>query len=78
MGFDRPVRLRTLVTDSWRLSVYRGVQWGELYDLRNDPLELHNRWDDPQLGDVKARLLQLLVQTMEEYADDSPLPTARA
>ncbi|OWT63517.1 sulfatase family protein [Candidimonas nitroreducens] len=78
MGFDRPVRLRTLVTDGWRLSVYRGVQWGELYDLRDDPLELHNLWDDPQSSDVKARLLHLLVQTMEEYADDSPLPTARA
>ena len=78
MGFDRPVRLRTLVTNRWRLSVYRGVDWGELYDLQEDPLELHNRWNDPALRSVQAELLHALVQTMEEYADDSPLPTSRA
>lgn len=78
MGFDRPVRLRTLVTERWRLSVYRGAEWGELYDLQQDPLELHNRWNDPELGSTQAELLHMLVQTMEEYADDSPLPTSRA
>jgi arylsulfatase len=78
LTFDRPVRLRTLVTDRWRLSVYRGVDWAEMYDLREDPLELHNRWNDPSLAGVQSELLRQLVQTMEELADDSPLPTARA
>lgn len=27
-GFDRPVRLRTLITRQWRLSVYLGADWG--------------------------------------------------
>jgi arylsulfatase A-like enzyme len=78
LTFERPVRLRTLVTSRWRLSVYRGVDWAELYDLQEDPLELHNRWNDPQLATVQSDLLRRLVQTMEELADDSPLPTARA
>jgi arylsulfatase A-like enzyme len=78
LGFDRPVRLRTLVTDRYRLSVYRGAQWAELYDLEQDPLELHNRWNDPAMAAVQSELLRQLVQTMEELADDSPLPTARA
>ncbi len=78
LTFERPVRLRTLVTDRWRLSVYRGVDWAELYDLQEDPLELHNRWNDPSLAGIQSELLRQLVQTMEEFADDSPLPTARA
>lgn len=78
MGFDRPVRVRTLVTEEWRLTVYRGVEWGELYDLRSDPLELHNRWSDLDVAQVRADLLLQLVQSMQELADDSPLPKARA
>ncbi|MGE4338827.1 MAG: sulfatase, partial [Pigmentiphaga sp.] len=78
LGFDRPVRLRTLVTNRWRLSVYRGVDWGELYDLDNDPQERHNLWDVPELRETRGELLWKMVQTMEELADDSPLPRARA
>ena len=78
LGFERPVRLRTLVTDRWRLSVYRGVDWGELYDLENDPQERHNLWDVPELRAIRGELLWKMVQTMEELADDSPLPRARA
>ncbi|GAA4333112.1 sulfatase-like hydrolase/transferase [Pigmentiphaga soli] len=78
LGFDRPVRMRTLVTGRWRITVYRGVQWGELYDLQEDPLEMVNLWDDPGCAAAKQRLLFQLVQEMQELADDSPLPTARA
>jgi arylsulfatase A-like enzyme len=78
LGFDRPVRMRTLVTDRWRLTVYRGVSWGELYDLENDPLEMTNLWDDPVHSDERGRLMFQLVQEMEDLADDSPLPIARA
>lgn len=78
LGFDRPVRLRTLITSRWRLSVYRGVEWGELYDLQEDPLEMVNLWDDPRHAATRAALSEQLVQEMQELADDSPLPTARA
>jgi arylsulfatase A-like enzyme len=78
LGFDKPVRLRTLVTQRWRLSVYRGVQWGELYDLEADPLEMQNLWDDPGHSHTREALLHQLVQEMQELADDSPLPIARA
>jgi len=78
LGFDRPVRMRTLVTDRWRLTVYRGVDWGELYDLHEDPLELNNRWSDPALLPTRDRLLLQLVQEMQDLSDDSPLPISRA
>ncbi len=78
LGFDRPVRLRTLVTERWRLTVYRGVAWGELYDLQEDPHEMHNLWQVPRYQTVRGELLWQMVKTMEDWSDDSPLPRARA
>ncbi|MEZ5792758.1 MAG: hypothetical protein R3D34_18865 [Nitratireductor sp.] len=47
MGFEKPVRVRSAVTRRYRLSIYDGVDWGELYDLREDPHEMINLLDDP-------------------------------
>jgi hypothetical protein len=30
---------------------------GELYDLADDPLQRHNRWDDPSLASLRSDLL---------------------
>ncbi|MCC9076374.1 sulfatase-like hydrolase/transferase [Litorilinea aerophila] len=56
------VHLRTLVTDRYKITVYRNADYGELFDLETDPGELHNRWDDPDYADVKAELLLKFVQ----------------
>ena len=56
------VHLRTYVTDRYKLTVYRGRPYGELFDLQNDPAELHNRWDDPAYATVKADLLEHAIQ----------------
>ncbi len=84
-GSQRPVpalppelSMRTLVDGRWRISVYRGVPWGELYDLEADPHELHNLWDDPGSAAVKCELTERLVQKMLELAERSPRPTYTA
>ncbi len=77
-GFPTRTRMRTLQTRQHRLSVYHGVPWGELYDLQADPHECHNLWDEPAAARLRDELLHRLVQSMIEYANDSPAPTALA
>ncbi|MEM6459207.1 MAG: sulfatase-like hydrolase/transferase [Planctomycetota bacterium] len=56
------VHLRTLVTPRYKLTVYRGRDWGELFDLDEDPGELRNRFDDAGYRGVRAELMERLVQ----------------
>ena len=66
------LRLRTLVTDRYRITVYGGQSYGELFDLHEDPDELHNLWRDtehlPLRNDLVAHLLD------EVIMNDSRLP----
>ena len=41
----------------FKLSVYHGIQFGELYDMENDPQEQHNLWYDKDQQDVKQALI---------------------
>ena len=49
--------------------VYNPTAFDELYDLRNDPGEIHNRIDDPGLKDELARLKQRLSAWMSSVRD---------
>ena len=51
------VHLRTFVTDRYKLTVYRDAPYGELFDLEDDPREVHNRWDDPAYASTKSDLM---------------------
>ncbi|WP_224337716.1 sulfatase family protein [Haloprofundus halobius] len=58
------LRVRTYVTDRYKLTLYPGEPYGELFDLRKDPDELRNRWDDEAYADVRRRLS---VEFLERY-----------
>lgn len=73
-GAPFPLRVRTLVTGRWRLSVRADEPWGELYDLADDPLEQTNLWSDPSHTGVRADLTARMVQEMQRHTDDVPLP----
>jgi hypothetical protein len=67
--------MRTLVTEDARLTLYHGSEQGELFDLRNDPQELANRFAESGWSGRRAELLEQLARRMMEYADVSPNPT---
>lgn len=55
------IHVKTYVDDRWKLTVYFERPYGELFDLHNDPGEIHNLWDDPEAADIRTELLQRLV-----------------
>jgi len=78
MGFAEPCVARTLITDDFRLTIYKGTSWGELYDLNDDPDETHNVWDDSAHFPLRAKLIEQLAQAMLANTDQSPRARMRA
>ena len=77
-GLPMPALARSLVAGHWRLSIYPGADWGELYDLREDPDETINRFDDAALITVRAELLWRMGRQMAATAPDLPVPVRMA
>jgi arylsulfatase A-like enzyme len=77
-GTTGEMSMRTLVDRRWRITYYRGVPWGEFYDLANDPLEMDNLWDDPAAANAKRDATERLLHKMMELAERSPRPTRTA
>ncbi len=59
------LRLKTIVTEDRKLTYYHGEGFGELYDLAQDPDEIHNRWDDPQYNEDRIRLTARVADHLE-------------
>jgi len=77
-GLGENPRARSLITHRWRLSVYARHSWGELYDLQEDEGEFNNLWDSGAHRDIKAALLERLVQAQIAHCDASPAPMGQA
>jgi arylsulfatase A-like enzyme len=78
LGHAMPPRLRTLITERWRMTINHGDPWGELYDLANDPHEMDNLFEDAAHRGVRGELMEELAYRQMELADRSPLPMGRA
>lgn len=66
------LRLKTIVTRDQKLTVYLGRNEGEFYDLRADPGELHNLWDNPVYTGDRERLLRRLIDHAEPLERRAP------
>ena len=77
-GFDRPQRVRTVITDQYRMSLREGEDWNELYDLSVDPGEVNNLYDQPSAQAARHELSEIMLRRMIYLQDRSPLPAYRA
>ncbi|MEP3054158.1 sulfatase-like hydrolase/transferase [Ascidiaceihabitans sp.] len=73
LGFEEPARVRALVSPDWRYTIYKDQDWGELYDLANDPQETHNLWDSADHYAIRAQLAERMNQHLMAQMDESPL-----
>ena len=66
--------LKTYIDDRYKITVYHGKEYGELFDLADDPGETKNLWDDPASESLKNTLLRKLLDA--EIAKE-PIPMPR-
>jgi uncharacterized sulfatase len=55
------IHVKTMVDERFKLTVYYNRDYGELFDLYEDPDELNNLWNDPAHGTLKSRLIRELL-----------------
>jgi len=67
---EKDIYIKTIVTDRYRLTYIPSLNYGELYDLQNDPNELVNLWDTE--ADLRVSLQLKLLDALIESTD--PLP----
>ena len=60
------VHLRTFITERYKMTVYRGLDEGELYDLQEDPEERRNRWADPDYASIRLGIYEQWMQAEME------------
>jgi len=73
---DRGIRQKSLRTERHKLNVFAGEDYYELFDLEQDPDELHNRMGDPAYAEIEAALRRALLFRMME--DEDPLPERKS
>ena len=68
------LKIRTLVTDRFKLTFYAGQEFGELFDLEEDPGELHNLWNRPEWRQTREDLLCQLLHEDARLSPWQPIP----
>lgn len=62
----------TMVRSATHKLIHRRLGVSELYDLRLDPSELVNRYDDPALAKVRGQLERRMLDWLQETSDVTP------
>jgi arylsulfatase A-like enzyme len=60
-GILQHAEFMTMVRNkAWKLVHFLDEPYGQLFDLRQDPAEVHNLWNDPAYEEIKQELLAVL------------------
>ncbi len=78
IGIDHQMRLRSHITERYRLTIIDGEELGELYDRQEDPGELNNLWRDPGAATIKAELMERMMRERLRMEDTAGLAQFQA
>lgn len=67
------IHQKTYVDERYKITVYYNQPYGEIFDLQNDPNELHNLWDDPSYTSLKLELMLKYISA-ELGKESMPMP----
>jgi arylsulfatase A-like enzyme len=67
---------RSVQDERWKLIRYPKINHTQLFDLKNDPYELHNLANDPAQAERVQEMLRLLKKWQQKVGDNLPLTTA--
>jgi arylsulfatase A-like enzyme len=67
---------RSVRNERWKLIRYPKIDHTQLFDLKNDPHELHNLAENPSQADRVKKMLRLLARYQQKMGDDLPLTVA--
>jgi len=68
------MNMRTFINNRYKLTVHFNQDYGELYDLEEDPGEYENLWNKPECRELKQNLLLKFIHGEMAKA---PLPMPR-
>jgi arylsulfatase A-like enzyme len=74
LGFSKIQR--SVRDERWKLIRYPQINHTQLFDLKNDPDELHNLADDPAQSPRIESMLELMKKCQKQAGDDQPLSVA--
>lgn len=63
--------------DRYKLCVYHGKDYGELYDLENDPWEHENLWESEERREIRERLMKIGFDSLVLSTDLGPKRVGR-
>ncbi len=67
---------RSIRDDRWKLIRYPQINRTQLFDLKNDPHELHDLAGEPKYARKVEALLKRMEKAQKEWGDDCPLTSA--
>jgi arylsulfatase A-like enzyme len=68
------MNMRTYINQRYKMTVHYNRKYGELYDLKKDPREYENLWDDPEHQDLKR---DILLRFLHGEMAKAPIPMPR-
>lgn len=56
------INQRSYINERYKITIYQKQDFGELFDLQEDPNEIKNLWNVPEAQTLKAELMHKLIQ----------------